>query len=131
MPRLALRFVALGYLLVILVGPLCHRLLATEDGVGPALEALTSRRRSTPSADAPHHRDRGAREHRVRDRLRLAIVRKRFPGKGLLNAFVDLPLAPLPVVVGPALFLLYGREGWFGVLSRSTGSTCCSRSWRW
>jgi len=44
----------------------------------------------------------------------LAIVRHRFPGKGLLNAFIDLPLALSPVVVGLALFLLYGRTGWFG-----------------
>jgi sulfate transport system permease protein len=44
----------------------------------------------------------------------LAIVRRRFPGKGLLNAFIDLPLALSPVVVGLALFLLYGRTGWFG-----------------
>src|SRR5579864_6123330 len=42
----------------------------------------------------------------------LAIVRGRFPGRGLLNAFVDLPLALSPVVVGAALFLLYGRGGW-------------------
>src|SRR5438093_916201 len=44
----------------------------------------------------------------------LAIVRGRFPGKGLVNAFVDLPLALSPVVVGLSLFLLYGRGGWFG-----------------
>lgn len=44
----------------------------------------------------------------------LAIVRHRFPGKGVLNAVVDLPLALSPVVVGLALFLLYGREGWLG-----------------
>ena len=44
----------------------------------------------------------------------LAIVRRSFPGKGLLNAFIDLPLALSPVVVGLALFLLYGRDGWFG-----------------
>src|SRR5205807_3112924 len=40
--------------------------------------------------------------------------RHRFPGKGFLNAFVDLPLALSPVVVGLSLFLLYGRDGWFG-----------------
>lgn len=44
----------------------------------------------------------------------LAIVRRRFPGKGLVNAFVDLPLAISPVVVGVSLYLLYGRTGWFG-----------------
>ena len=31
-----------------------------------------------------------------------------------MNAFVDLPLALSPVVVGVSLFLLYGRNGWFG-----------------
>jgi sulfate transport system permease protein len=44
----------------------------------------------------------------------LAIVRRRFRGKGLLNAFIDLPLAISPVVVGLSLYLLYGRTGWFG-----------------
>ena len=44
----------------------------------------------------------------------LAIVRRKFPGKGLVNAFVDLPLALSPVVVGFSLYLLYGRTGWFG-----------------
>jgi sulfate transport system permease protein len=40
-------------------------------------------------------------------------VRRRFPGKGLVNAFIDLPLAVSPVVVGVSLFVLYGRGGWF------------------
>ena len=35
----------------------------------------------------------------------LAIVRHRMPGMGFVNALVDLPLA---------LYLLYGRDGWFG-----------------
>lgn len=44
----------------------------------------------------------------------LAIVRHRFPGSGIFNAVVDLPLALSPVVVGLALLLLYGRGGWLG-----------------
>ncbi len=44
----------------------------------------------------------------------LVIVRHRFPGVGFVNALVDLPLALSPVVVGLALFLLYGRTGWLG-----------------
>jgi sulfate/thiosulfate transport system permease protein len=44
----------------------------------------------------------------------LAVVRGRFPGRGLLNAVVDLPLALSPVVVGLSLLLLFGREGWLG-----------------
>jgi sulfate/thiosulfate transport system permease protein len=44
----------------------------------------------------------------------VAIVRHRIPGMGLVNALVDLPLALSPVVVGLSLYLLYGRDGWFG-----------------
>ena len=44
----------------------------------------------------------------------VAIVRHRLPGMGLVNALVDLPMALSPVVVGLALYLLYGRQGWFG-----------------
>jgi sulfate/thiosulfate transport system permease protein len=44
----------------------------------------------------------------------LVLVRQRFRGKALLNAFVDLPFALSPVVVGLALFLVYARTGWFG-----------------
>lgn len=46
----------------------------------------------------------------------IAIVRHRLPCMGLVNALVDLPLALSPVVVGLALYLLYGRGGWFGGL---------------
>ncbi len=42
----------------------------------------------------------------------LAVVRYRFPGFGIVNAVVDLPLALSPVVVGLSLLLLYGRGGW-------------------
>ena len=44
----------------------------------------------------------------------LAIVRRRFRGHGLVNTVVDLPLALSPVVVGLALVLVYGRNGWLG-----------------
>jgi sulfate transport system permease protein len=114
--RLGLRLVALGYLAAILVGPLAIVFWRTfEDGFGPAWDALT-----TPETI-----------HAFKLTLiitaiavpvntvfgivaGLAIVRRRFPGKNLLNAFIDLPLALSPVVVGLALFLLYGREGWLG-----------------
>jgi sulfate transport system permease protein len=51
----------------------------------------------------------------------LAIVRRRFPGAGIVNAIVDLPLALSPVVVGLMLFLLYGRTGWFGSFFQDHG----------
>ncbi|MGC4960114.1 sulfate ABC transporter permease subunit CysW [Gordonia sp. DT218] len=50
----------------------------------------------------------------------LALVRGRFPGKGFLQAVVDLPFAVSPVVAGVALILLWGYGGWFGGIE-STG----------
>src|SRR5579884_2427368 len=46
----------------------------------------------------------------------IAIVRRRLPGMGVVNAVVDLPLALSPVVVGLALYLLYAPNGWFAGL---------------
>jgi sulfate transport system permease protein len=114
--RLTLRWIALAYLAAILVGPLVLVFYRTfENGTEAAWNAVTS-----PDAlnafkltliitaiAVPLNTVFGI-------VVALAIVRRRFPGKGLLNAFVDLPLALSPVVVGLSLFLLYGRDGWFG-----------------
>jgi sulfate/thiosulfate transport system permease protein len=114
--RYALRFVGLGYLGVLLVAPVVLVFWRTfEDGFGPAWDAVT-----TPEAKhafvltmliaaiaVPANTVFGV-------LCALSIVRYRFPGKGLVNAFVDLPLALSPVVVGLAFLILYGREGWFG-----------------
>lgn len=116
MGRWGLRVLALGYLAVLLVAPVGLVFLRTfEHGVGSAWDAVSS-----PAA-------RHALELTLLIALivvpantvfgvvcSLAIVRRRFPGKGLVNAVVDLPLALSPVVVGLAFLLLYGRGGWFG-----------------
>jgi sulfate/thiosulfate transport system permease protein len=44
----------------------------------------------------------------------LLLARRRFPGRALINAVIDLPFAMSPVVIGLALFVLYGRGGWIG-----------------
>jgi sulfate transport system permease protein len=44
----------------------------------------------------------------------LALARGNFPGKGLLQAVVDLPFAVSPVIVGVALILFWGNDGWLG-----------------
>ena len=47
--------------------------------------------------------------------ISLLLVRYEFPGKRMLSALVDLPMAVSPVVVGLSLLLVYnGRDGWFG-----------------
>jgi sulfate transport system permease protein len=43
----------------------------------------------------------------------LVLSRDRFPGKPLVSALVDLPLAVSPVIVGVMAVLLFGRAGWF------------------
>jgi sulfate transport system permease protein len=44
----------------------------------------------------------------------LILARHRFPGAWLLDAFIDIPLALSPVVVGLGLVLVYGKTGWLG-----------------
>jgi sulfate/thiosulfate transport system permease protein len=114
--RYALRFAALGYLaalLVVPVGLVVYR--AFEDGIAEFFAAIT-----TPEAlhalwltiiitliAVPLNTVFGV-------MCALAIVRRRFRGHGLVNSVVDLPLALSPVVVGLALVLVYGRNGWWG-----------------
>ena len=116
--RYVVRFGSLAYLSLILVAPVAlvfYR--AFEHGPAPFWEAI-----SNPTA-----------VHALKLTLEvtliavplntafgilcgIAIVRHRIPGMGLVNAVVDLPLALSPVVVGLALYLLYGNEGWFADL---------------
>jgi sulfate transport system permease protein len=114
--KYALRFVALGYLAAVLVGPVglvFYR--AFEHGFDTFWAAVT-----TPEAlhalwltvliaaiAVPLNTAFGI-------LCAIVIVRQRFRGVGIVNALVDLPLALSPIVVGLSLLLLYGREGWFG-----------------
>lgn len=43
-----------------------------------------------------------------------AIARFKFPGRALLTAFIDLPFAVSPVVVGLFLVLIFGLQGFLG-----------------
>src|SRR5213592_2317060 len=114
--KYALRFASLGYLAVLLIAPVGYVFWKTfQHGFSPAWDAVT-----TPEAvhalkvtiiltavAVPANTIFGV-------LAALAIVRHRFPGAGIFNAVVDLPLALSPVVVGLALLLLYGRGGWLG-----------------
>jgi sulfate transport system permease protein len=51
----------------------------------------------------------------------LLLARKRFRGKGVLQAIIDLPFAVSPVVVGVALILLWGSAGLFGFVENGLG----------
>ena len=46
--------------------------------------------------------------------LAFVLARRRFPGKGLLEAVIDLPIVLPPSVAGLALLLVFGRRGLLG-----------------
>ena len=114
--KLALRGVALGYLGLLLVGPVSIMLWTTfSGGLAPVWEAVTH----------------PAFLHALQLTLvitliavplnalfgvifALVVVRRQFRGKGLLTALLDLPLGVSPVVVGLALVIVYGRRGELG-----------------
>jgi sulfate transport system permease protein len=111
-----LRFLALGYLLLVLLGPITMAFIrAFDKGAGTLWTTLSDPNTVhafkltliITAIAVPLNAIFGV-------VCALAIVRRRFPGAGLVNAIVDLPLAISPVVVGLSLFLLYGRTGWFG-----------------
>ncbi|HEX8854857.1 MAG TPA: sulfate ABC transporter permease subunit CysW [Thermoleophilaceae bacterium] len=114
--RFGLRSLALGYLFVLLVVPVgmvFYR--AFEHGFAAAWDAVT-----TP--DALHALQLTLLMVVVAVPLNtifgiaaaLLIVRKRFRGKAVVEALIDVPFAVSPVVVGLALILVYGRTGWLG-----------------
>ena len=114
--KYALRFVALGYLALLLGIPVALVFInAFQDGFAAAWDAVT-----TPEAQhafwltfvmiavaVPLNTIFGV-------TMAILLVRHRFPGKALVNAFIDLPFAVSPVVIGLALILVYGNDGWFG-----------------
>jgi sulfate/thiosulfate transport system permease protein len=121
--RLALRFIALGYLFLLLAAPVGLVFFRTfEHGLGPAWEAVT-----TPEAQhafwltmvmvgvaVPINTIFGV-------ITAIVLVRQRLPGKALMNAAIDLPFAVSPVVIGLALVLVYGNTGWFGTWLTENG----------
>src|SRR3954453_2609677 len=114
--RIGLRVVALGYLaalLLIPVGVVFYRTF--EHGVGAVIDSVT-----TPAAVSAFWLTIEVTAIAVPLNVvfgictALVLVRKRFPGKRLLDALVDMPFAVSPIVIGLSLLLLYGREGWLG-----------------
>ncbi len=116
MARFARRFLALGYLsllIVLPVGMVFWR--ALEPGLGGAWDAVTS-------PDALHALKLSLIVAAVATALNtvfgitcaLWVVRQGGRIARTVEAFLDIPLALSPVVVGLALLLVYGRTGWLG-----------------
>jgi sulfate transport system permease protein len=114
--RLGLRVAALAYLSLLLLVPVGIVLYRTlEPGLGHVWASIT-----TPAAihafwltveiaaiAVPLNTAFGI-------VAALVLVRSNVRGKRLLEALIDLPFAVSPIVVGLALVLLYGRQGWLG-----------------
>jgi sulfate transport system permease protein len=121
--RISLRVVALGYLALLLgipVGLVFYR--AFEPGLSAFFDAISS-----PDAvhafwltfvcviiSVPLNTVFGI-------AAALYIVRGKGPGRRALDTIIDLPFAISPVVVGLALVLVYGENGWFGSSLVSAG----------
>jgi sulfate transport system permease protein len=115
--RYSLRVIALGYLFLLIGAPVAMVFYrAFEHGIAAAWDAVT-----TPPAQhafyltvvialiaVPLNAIFGV-------LTALLLARRHFPGKRLLDAAVDLPFAVSPVIVGLALILVWGRNGWFGL----------------
>ncbi len=113
---LLVRTIALGYLALLLLGPVLMIFYRTfEKGLEPVWRAATA-----PNAEhafwlsielvaiaVPLNTIFGI-------GMALLVERRRFRGRGLLNLLIDLPFAISPVIVGLSLVLVYGRNGWFG-----------------
>ncbi len=120
MGRLSLRFAALGYLTVILIGPLAMMVWRTAEDLDGAWAAI-----SDPDTVAAFKLTLMVTAIAVAVNTvfgvvcALLIVRGTVRGRGFLNAFVDLPLSLSPVIVGFSLVTLYGLNGWFGWFQRN------------
>jgi sulfate/thiosulfate transport system permease protein len=114
--KLGVRTVALGYLALLLLGPVAMIFYRTfEHGLSPVWHAVTE-----PNAQhafwlsleivaiaVPLNTVFGI-------GMALLLERGRFKGKALLGLLIDLPFAISPVVIGLSLVLAYGKTGWLG-----------------
>ena len=114
--RYGLRFLALGYLFVLLIAPLALIFKDTfKDGIGPVWDQLSN-------VDTVHAAKLTLYAMLIAVvantlfgvAIALYLARHRGPLPTLLGAFIDLPLALSPVVVGLALMLVFSQTGWFG-----------------
>lgn len=113
--RWGLRVLGLGYVGLLLLAPLVLIFYKTfEHGLAPPLDAITS-------PDGLHALKLTLIMVAIAVPLNtvfgigcaLLLVRHRMRGSAIVDAIINLPFAISPVVIGLALFLLYGSTGWF------------------
>jgi sulfate/thiosulfate transport system permease protein len=121
--RLILRFVALFYVVALLIVPLGSILWRTfAPGLGafwasittPAAQSALSLSLLVVAIVVPLNVVFGV-------STALVLARRKFRGKNALQAAIDLPFAVSPVVVGVALIALWGTAGLFGFVQNDLG----------
>jgi len=114
--RFGLRGIALFYLAALLLVPVGMIFYETfKEGIGPPLEAITSEEGLHAfwltvvcvGIAVPLNTVFGV-------ITAIVLVRHEFRGKAIMNSIIDLPFAISPVVIGLALILVWGQDGWFG-----------------
>ena len=114
--RYGMRFAALTYLAFLLAIPLVMIFYETfKDGIQEPIDAVTSEEGLHAfyltlvcvGIAVPLNTIFGV-------LCALMLVRQKFHGKAFINSLIDLPFAVSPVVIGLALFLVYGIDGIFG-----------------
>ena len=114
--RYGMRYLALGYLALLLAIPLVMIFVKTfENGISEPLDSITSPDGLHAfwltilcvSIAVPLNTVFGV-------LCALMLVRQNFRGKAMINSLIDLPFAVSPVVIGLALFLVYGVDGFIG-----------------
>ena len=121
--RYLLRYVALGYLFLLLIVPVGLILWRTfQPGIGAFVENIT-----TPAAISALQLSLLVVAIVVPLNVlfgvptALVLARNKFRGKSLLQAVIDLPFAVSPVVIGVSLILLWGSAGVFGFVENNLG----------
>ena len=121
--RWSLRTVALAYLVVVLLAPLVFILYRTfEHGFDTFWTAVTSEAALhalwltvlITAITVPLNTIFGV-------AAALILVRRRVPGRTLISALIDLPLALSPVVVGLCIVIVWGKSGWLGGYAEDAG----------
>jgi sulfate/thiosulfate transport system permease protein len=114
--KYGLRTLALTYLLLLLAIPLVMIFVKTfENGISEPLDSITSPEGQHAfwmtlicvGVAVPLNTVFGV-------LCALMLVRQSFRGKAVINSLIDLPFAVSPVVIGLALFLVYGVDGFIG-----------------
>src|SRR6201995_2347213 len=121
--RYLIRFVALSYVLVLLVVPVSLILWRTfTPGFGQFVAWV-----STPAAISALNLSVLVVAIVVPLNVvfgiptALVLARNRFRGKGVLQAIIDLPFAASPGIVGVGLILLWGSAGALGFVEKDLG----------